>query len=498
MRGTRMGIVVGMGVGMLAAGTMAAWLTPVDAAAAEPPNGLHAPDHEDHHHRPPEYDDPHYAMPPASGAMSDYPLAAGFIPADPSNYTNGGIVSYDYVVVHTMQGYYAGSISWFQNPAANVSAHYVMRSSDGEVTQMVRDDDRAWHVGSSNSYALGIEHEGFVDDASWYTWETYLSSARLARWLCEAHGIPVDRDHIVGHVELPAQTHTDPGPHWNWDLYMALVHDVVPAGQIQGVVVDRSLACTTTATTDTWIKATLQDAAELSDDQRCMIPAGTPLTYLHASDDMVGHVRLHFDLDGSPCTGALAEQGFAFADHLDGLCAPQDMAAVGASIQLDGGETVAVDAQGRFVLTGVAQGAHTLDAAGDGYEAGMAPVDVDVYPGARLVLGLDPVPDEGDTGTDETGNGSAGSDGDEPPGGTGGGTSGGDPSGGDPSAGTTGDGNGDGDDRALPPGFGEEDGSGCGCTQGARAPGWALSLPLLLLGLRRRSRWSTAVRRREI
>lgn len=118
----------------------------------ESPTAVLAPDHEDHHHRPAIYDDPDFAVPPASGGAPDYPLAVAFTPADPSNYTNGGIVSYDYVVVHTMQGYYGGSISWFQNPAANVSAHYVMRSSDGEVTQMVRNDDRAWHVGNSNPY----------------------------------------------------------------------------------------------------------------------------------------------------------------------------------------------------------------------------------------------------------------------------------------------------------------------------------------------------------
>ena len=452
--------------------------------SAGPSEDLEAPDHVDHHHRPPEYDDPNFAMPPASGAAPDYPLAAAFVPADPSNYTNGGIVSYDYVVVHTMQGYYAGSISWFQNPSANVSAHYCMRSSDGEVTQMVRNDDRAWHVGNSNSYALGIEHEGFVDDASWYTWETYLSSARLARWLCEAHDIPVDRDHIVGHVELPAQTHTDPGPLWDWDLYMALVHDVVPEGEIHGVVVDRSAACTMTANADTWVKATLEDAAALADDERCMIAAGTPLTVLHRSGDMVGHVRVTLDADGSPCTGALASEGFVFASAFDGACEPAALAAAGTSVRLDGGTEVAVDAEGRFVLTGVAPGAHTLEAFGGGFLDGMTAVDVEVYPGARVVLGLDPIPDAGDTGADETG-GNPGTGGDDLPGGTGGAA---DDLPGDGPLGSTGaETEGAGDDRALPPGFGEDDGSGCGCTHRRGAGGLALALPLLLLGLRRRS-----------
>ncbi len=431
------------------------------AEAAPPPEDLESPDHEDHHHRPPEYQRADLALPPASGQEPEYPLAAAFIPADSSNYTANGIASYDYVVVHTMQGYYAGSISWFQNPAANVSAHYCMRAEDGEVTQMVRDQDRAWHVGNSNSVALGIEHEGFVDDPSWYTWETYLSSARLARWLCETHDIPVDRDHIVGHVELPSQTHTDPGPHWNWDLYMALVHDVVPAGEVQGVVVDRSHACTVTANADTWVKATLQEADELADDERCMIPAGTTLTYLHASGDMVGHARLSFDDGGSPCAGALASEGYVWSAAFDGACEPTALAATGATVRLDGGTEVPVDAEGRFVLTGVAEGPHTLDVIGDGFLDGQASLEVAVYPGARVVVGLDPVPAGSESGGEDT-VGDPGTGGADDS--TGGGPSAttGDLPGDDPSEGTGGDDGG----RALPPGFGEEDGSGCGCTQG--------------------------------
>ncbi|CAM5259886.1 hypothetical protein SBADM41S_08153 [Streptomyces badius] len=41
-----------------------------------------------------------------------------------------------------------------------VSAHYVIRSSDGEVTQTVRDKATAWHARSANASSVGIEHEG--------------------------------------------------------------------------------------------------------------------------------------------------------------------------------------------------------------------------------------------------------------------------------------------------------------------------------------------------
>jgi len=57
--------------------------------------------------------------------------------AGSSNYTTSGTISPYVVAIHTIQGTYAGAISWFQNSASQVSCHYVMRSFDGQVTQMV-------------------------------------------------------------------------------------------------------------------------------------------------------------------------------------------------------------------------------------------------------------------------------------------------------------------------------------------------------------------------
>lgn len=152
----------------------------------------------------------------------DYPDAA-WVPAHGANYADGRSAKIDKIVVHVTQGSYAGTISWFQNPDAKVSSHYVVRSKDGQVTQMVRDANTAYHARSANSSSLGIEHEGYVDDASWFTDPMYRSSAKLTRHLADKHGVPLDRKHIVGHNELPDNDHTDPGKHWNWDTYMKLV-----------------------------------------------------------------------------------------------------------------------------------------------------------------------------------------------------------------------------------------------------------------------------------
>ncbi|MFW6692306.1 peptidoglycan-binding protein [Streptomyces sp. MAR4 CNX-425] len=157
------------------------------------------------------------------GAQSPDYGPARWVPASSSNYTTGRSAAVDKVVVHVTQGSYAGAISWFQNPSSDVSAHYVIRSSDGEVTQMVRNHDTAWHARSANSSSLGIEHEGWVDEPSWFTDTMYRSSAALTRHLCDTYGIPKDRTHVRGHNELPDNDHTDPGQHWNWTYYMELV-----------------------------------------------------------------------------------------------------------------------------------------------------------------------------------------------------------------------------------------------------------------------------------
>jgi len=188
------------------------------------------------------------------GTLStDYGPAA-WVPASSSNYTVSNREStyqINYVVIHVAQGSYAGTISWFQNPSAQVSAHYVIRSSDGAVTQSVRDKDIAWHAGNwtYNTQSIGIEHEGYINQASWFTDAMYRSSAALTRHLCDRYGIPKDRSHIIGHNQVPGATHTDPGPNWNWTYYMQLVTGSTPTPG-WSVTVDNSTSGAFTASSN--------------------------------------------------------------------------------------------------------------------------------------------------------------------------------------------------------------------------------------------------------
>ena len=158
------------------------------------------------------------------------------------NYSSRSGTLVSAITIHTVQGTYAGCISWFQNCSASVSAHYVLRSSDGQVTQMVLEANKAWHVGSENPYTIGYEHEGYVSNASWYTTAMYNASAAISRDVCTSgYGINPLRTYfgasssgtntlgnctkIKGHQHYANQTHTDPGINWDWERYYKLINN---------------------------------------------------------------------------------------------------------------------------------------------------------------------------------------------------------------------------------------------------------------------------------
>lgn len=119
------------------------------------------------------------------------------------------------IVIHIMEGSLKGTDSWFKTPASQVSAHYGV-GKNGDVHQYVDELNTAWHAGrvasptwalikkniNPNVYTIGIEHEG-VANSPW-TDEMYGASALLISAICQRWGIPLDRNHIVGHREIYA------------------------------------------------------------------------------------------------------------------------------------------------------------------------------------------------------------------------------------------------------------------------------------------------------
>lgn len=156
----------------------------------------------------------------------DY-TGATWVPASASNYqvASRGVGAIDHIVIHDTEGSFAGSVSWFQDPAAQVSAHYIVRSSDGHIDQMVAEKNIAWHDACFNTNTIGIEHEGYeAQPDAWFTEAMYEKSAALTAYLADKYGIAKEHGPILGHGEAPdCSTHTDPGAGWNWDHYIELV-----------------------------------------------------------------------------------------------------------------------------------------------------------------------------------------------------------------------------------------------------------------------------------
>lgn len=119
------------------------------------------------------------------------------------------------VVIHISDGCLASANAWFHNPAARVSAHYIVAKS-GAVHQYVKEEDTAYHAGvpvnptwkllrpgvNPNSYTIGIEHEGKPEDI--WPDEQYQTSAELVAAIAQRWSIPVDEDHVVLHREIRA------------------------------------------------------------------------------------------------------------------------------------------------------------------------------------------------------------------------------------------------------------------------------------------------------
>lgn len=166
--------------------------------------------------------------------------AAGTVWKPSPNYNSRGGRGPRFVVIHTCEGSYAGCVSWLRNRRSGVSAHYVVNDDGSEISQLVEEENRAWHIGaryrsrlnsgrmtelegqSSNTYSVGIEHAGRAAQPRWND-GLIQASARLVRGITDRHSIPKDRYHIVAHGQLQPESRVDPGPNWPWTEYLALI-----------------------------------------------------------------------------------------------------------------------------------------------------------------------------------------------------------------------------------------------------------------------------------
>lgn len=108
-------------------------------------------------------------------------------------------------------------VEWFNNPTAQVSAHYTI-GKDGEIVQHVQDIHRAWHAGRSvwkgrescNDYTIGIELVNLNDGADPYPETQHRANVGLVAYLAQKYNI--SPDDIMGHLDIaiPPGRKSDP------------------------------------------------------------------------------------------------------------------------------------------------------------------------------------------------------------------------------------------------------------------------------------------------
>ena len=163
----------------------------------------------------------------------------------------------DAIAIHTTEGRfpagrshaanqlanYYGTINYFRNNNRKVSAHFVI-GPNGEITQMVNEEDIAHTTTYYNARSFGIECAGW--GARPETWSPQMldSLVELCVYLCVRWEIPVvhpegtaydsphavpsrnpkrprfDAPGIVGHFQVQPWNKKDPGEHFPWDEFM--------------------------------------------------------------------------------------------------------------------------------------------------------------------------------------------------------------------------------------------------------------------------------------
>lgn len=152
-------------------------------------------------------------------------------PANNENYGTRKGAEVDLIVIHTMEGSLWGTAKMFRAEMVNsASAHYGI-GKDGTIVRFVEEGFCAWHAGNSgyNRRSIGIELEGSCKDPSFYTGPMEDALIWLVKDITKRYPIKLDREHVIGHNEVPdgrggmggAHHHTDPGEFFPWARFMA-------------------------------------------------------------------------------------------------------------------------------------------------------------------------------------------------------------------------------------------------------------------------------------
>ena len=133
------------------------------------------------------------------------------------NYSLRGGQSISMIVLHATVGSARSALAWLTNPAARVSAHYLIDKS-GHIYQLVADEYCAWHAGRAswhgqtaiNEMSLGIELENANDGRDVYPPEQIDALQQLIQAKVSQYRIAPDM--LTRHLDVavPKGRKTDP------------------------------------------------------------------------------------------------------------------------------------------------------------------------------------------------------------------------------------------------------------------------------------------------
>lgn len=140
--------------------------------------------------------------------------------------------------LHYVKAFFTNTLDWEAHPyfktieGMEVSAHLFIERN-GEITQLVNFEDRAWHAGRSsylgkpecNDYTIGIELEG--SDHQPFTEQQYVALASVVAAIYKVY--PKTYRHLTGHSDIAPGRKTDPGDFFEWDKLRDLVSQISPS-----------------------------------------------------------------------------------------------------------------------------------------------------------------------------------------------------------------------------------------------------------------------------
>jgi hypothetical protein len=98
-------------------------------------------------------------------------------------------IKHDLLILHMMEGGYAGSVAWLTQRAARASAHLCMSEDGSEISQLVPLSMKAWAECAFNGRGISLEIPGFT--AQGIPDERWRAVALVFGWLSLAYDVPV-------------------------------------------------------------------------------------------------------------------------------------------------------------------------------------------------------------------------------------------------------------------------------------------------------------------